>query len=221
MADAYEKRSYGGRDVGFGKKPAIAVIDFQRGYIDEQYSMGGSPLVNGAVEHSSTLLKLARSKNVPVAACAMATSNSAAAFSAAAFSAAAFSASSFSLASFSTAASAASLSARAVLQDRNPRRRASSEDCRHRGATLSLANHLPRSAAYQPSPNVVSQRRTRAYDRRGTHANYRSHRQARSRRCGRRHEGAFAIYGSEYPEACRKLLGISFLRIFRLPLERL
>jgi maleamate amidohydrolase len=72
MADAYEKRSYGGRDVGFGKKPAIAVIDFQRGYIDEQYSMGGSPLVNGAVEHSSTLLKLARSKNVPVAACAMA-----------------------------------------------------------------------------------------------------------------------------------------------------
>ncbi|MFT5134409.1 MAG: maleamate amidohydrolase [Gammaproteobacteria bacterium] len=72
MIDAYEKRSYGGRDVGFGNKPAIAVVDFQRCYIDEQYPMGGSPLVNSAVEHTSTLLKLARSKNIPVAACAMA-----------------------------------------------------------------------------------------------------------------------------------------------------
>ena len=72
MSEAYEKRTYGGRDVGFGKTPAIAVVDFQRGYIDEQFDMGGSTLVNSAVEHSAKLLTLARSKNIPVATCAMA-----------------------------------------------------------------------------------------------------------------------------------------------------
>lgn len=72
MTDAYEKRSYGGREVGFGHKPAIAVVDFQRAYIDAQFVMGGSTLVDSAVEHTAILLKLARSKNIPVAACAMA-----------------------------------------------------------------------------------------------------------------------------------------------------
>lgn len=72
MSEAYEKRTYGGRKVGFGNKPAIAVVDFQRGYIDETFAMGGSPLVNRAVENSAVLLKLARSKNIPVASCAMA-----------------------------------------------------------------------------------------------------------------------------------------------------
>ena len=72
MSAAYEKRTYGGRQVGFGSKPAIAVVDFQRGYIDEQFPMGGSSLVNDAVEHTARLLQLARSKNIPVATCAMA-----------------------------------------------------------------------------------------------------------------------------------------------------
>jgi maleamate amidohydrolase len=75
MSDAYEKRSYGRRNVGFGKKPAIAVVDFQRGYIDKKFTMGGSPLVESAVEHSAKLLKLAREKAIPIAACAMAFQN--------------------------------------------------------------------------------------------------------------------------------------------------
>lgn len=72
MPDAYEKRTYGRRAVGFGSKPAIAVVDFQRGYIDDSFAMGGSPLVNSAVENAAKLLQLARSKQVPVATCAMA-----------------------------------------------------------------------------------------------------------------------------------------------------
>lgn len=72
MTDAYEKRSYGGREVGFGEKPAIAVVDFQRGYIDPDMPMGGSELVNRAVENTAELLKVARSKSIPVATCAMA-----------------------------------------------------------------------------------------------------------------------------------------------------
>ena len=71
MSDAYAKRTYGAKAVGFGKKPAIAVVDLQRGYIDDSYAMGGSPLVNSAVDNTSTLLKVARSKKIPVATCAM------------------------------------------------------------------------------------------------------------------------------------------------------
>ena len=72
MTDGYEKRSYGDRDVGFGEKPAIAVVDFQWGYIDSSYPMGGSELIDAAVENTAGLLKLARSKGTPVASCAMA-----------------------------------------------------------------------------------------------------------------------------------------------------
>ena len=75
MADAYEKRSYGGREVGFGSKPAIAVVDFQLGYVEERFPMGGSSLVNEAIENSAGLLDLARTKNIPVATCAMAFQN--------------------------------------------------------------------------------------------------------------------------------------------------
>ena len=72
MPDAYEKRSYGGKAVGFGSKPAIAVVDFQLGYVKDEFPMGGSPLVDAAIENTAPLLKLARSKNIPVASCAMA-----------------------------------------------------------------------------------------------------------------------------------------------------
>ena len=72
MSDSYTKRTYGGREVGFGSKPAIAVVDFQLGYIEAKYPMGGSKLVDKAVDNTATLLKLARSKNIPVASCAMA-----------------------------------------------------------------------------------------------------------------------------------------------------
>ncbi len=72
MTDAYEKRSYGGQAVGFGNKPAIAVVDFQLGYVKDEFPMGGSDLVDTAIENTVPLLKLARSKNIPVASCAMA-----------------------------------------------------------------------------------------------------------------------------------------------------
>ena len=72
MTDAYTERSYGGRDVGFGNKPAVAVVDFQRAYVDNSYPMGGSVLINNAIENTARLLQLARSKQIPVASCAMA-----------------------------------------------------------------------------------------------------------------------------------------------------
>ena len=75
MPDPYAELTYGERPVGFGKKPAIAVVDLQLGFTDPQYPLGGRPLVVAATEHSAILVQAARHKGVPIAACAMAYKN--------------------------------------------------------------------------------------------------------------------------------------------------
>ena len=70
--DHYKTIGFGQREVGFGQRPAIAVVDFQRGYIDAEFEMGGRPMVDAAVEQASALLQIARGKGIPVASCAMA-----------------------------------------------------------------------------------------------------------------------------------------------------
>ena len=47
--DVYSERSYGSETIGFGSKPGIAVVDFQLGFTDPSYTLGGSPLVQRAV----------------------------------------------------------------------------------------------------------------------------------------------------------------------------
>ncbi len=70
--DSYEERGYGKRPVGFGEKPGIVVVDFQRAFTDAGYATGGAPLVRRAVENTARLLKVARAAGVPVATCYMA-----------------------------------------------------------------------------------------------------------------------------------------------------
>jgi len=50
MSDDYARRSYGEIPVGTGEKPGIVVVDFQLGFTDAQYPLGGAPLVMRAVE---------------------------------------------------------------------------------------------------------------------------------------------------------------------------
>ncbi len=69
MSDDYQRRSYGAIPVGTGEKPGIVVVDFQLGFTDPQYPLGGAPLVARAVENTEKLLKVARSAGVPVAVC--------------------------------------------------------------------------------------------------------------------------------------------------------
>ena len=45
MSDIYKERSYGQSDVGFSGKPGIVVVDFQKGFIDPEYPMGGADLI--------------------------------------------------------------------------------------------------------------------------------------------------------------------------------
>jgi hypothetical protein len=45
VSDDYQRRSYGAIPVGTGEKPGIVVVDFQLGFTDPQYPLGGAPLV--------------------------------------------------------------------------------------------------------------------------------------------------------------------------------
>ena len=67
--DDYARRSYGAIPVGTGEKPGIVVVDFQVGFTDPQYPLGGAPLVVRALQNTAKLLKVARRHGVPVAVC--------------------------------------------------------------------------------------------------------------------------------------------------------
>lgn len=69
MTDVYVDRSYGRHDIGFGEKPGIVVVDYQLGFTDPQYPLGGAPLILRGVENTSRLLEAARRAGVPVANC--------------------------------------------------------------------------------------------------------------------------------------------------------
>jgi maleamate amidohydrolase len=69
MTDDYASRSYGEIPVGFGAKPGIVVVDFQLGFTDPQYPLGGAKLVLRALENTERLLSAARALDVPVAVC--------------------------------------------------------------------------------------------------------------------------------------------------------
>ena len=72
MSAPYDQLTYGGKQVGFGRQPAVAVVDLQLGFTDPQHPLGGRPLVAAATENTARLLTAARAKGLPVAACAMA-----------------------------------------------------------------------------------------------------------------------------------------------------
>lgn len=73
MSDAsdaiYEERTYGAGEIGYGTKPGIAVVDFQNAFTDPKYALGGSDLIERAVNNSARLLEVARRCEVPVATC--------------------------------------------------------------------------------------------------------------------------------------------------------
>ena len=67
--DAFAERGYGSLPIGFGEKPGIVVVDFQVGFTDAQYPLGGAPLIERGVTNTARLLDVARRCGVPVATC--------------------------------------------------------------------------------------------------------------------------------------------------------
>ncbi len=72
MDDIYAARGYGARPIGFGQKPGVVVVDFQTGFTDPDFPMGGAPLVERAVENTARLMRAAKAAGVPVIACVVA-----------------------------------------------------------------------------------------------------------------------------------------------------
>ncbi len=69
MTSAFETATYGALDVGFGERPAILVVDFQKGFTDPVCVMGRSPRIHAARDKTVELLRKARASNIPVASC--------------------------------------------------------------------------------------------------------------------------------------------------------
>ncbi|GGA94040.1 N-carbamoylsarcosine amidase [Brucella endophytica] len=69
MFDDYQSAGYGEISVGFGRKPAILVVDFQKSHTSQEFPFGGKPLAMRALENTRKLLAVARPLNIPVAIC--------------------------------------------------------------------------------------------------------------------------------------------------------
>ena len=69
MTDIYKEIGFEAHRIGFGERPGIAVVDFQRGFTDGAFPLGGRPMVQDAVDNTARLLEVARTNNVPVASC--------------------------------------------------------------------------------------------------------------------------------------------------------
>lgn len=67
--DLYDVAGYGARDIGYGARPAVLVVDFQNAVTNEAAPMGKSPLVAAAVPHTQALLESARDAGAPVIFC--------------------------------------------------------------------------------------------------------------------------------------------------------
>jgi maleamate amidohydrolase len=67
--DLYAASGYGERPVGFGERPVVLTIDFQRAVTDPASPMGRSELVRDALDNTVFLVKEARMAGVPVISC--------------------------------------------------------------------------------------------------------------------------------------------------------
>jgi maleamate amidohydrolase len=53
--------------MGFGTRPAVVVVDFQKAFTDPRFPLAGSAHVHKAVEATAVLLKAARAAGAPIA----------------------------------------------------------------------------------------------------------------------------------------------------------
>lgn len=66
MTDAFTSAGYGAKDIGFGRRAAIVVVDFQLGFTGGIGPMSQSPHVAAAVEKAAAALVEARALDVRV-----------------------------------------------------------------------------------------------------------------------------------------------------------
>ena len=69
--DKFAQAGYGQRDIGFGTRPALIIVDFQKGFTDASNPLGRSEHVQRAVDNTAQLLAACKARQVPVASCAV------------------------------------------------------------------------------------------------------------------------------------------------------
>lgn len=69
MADAYQEATYGEYKIGYGKRPAVVVVDFQKAFTDPAFPIGGFKHIHDARDETGRLLDVARRCGIPVASC--------------------------------------------------------------------------------------------------------------------------------------------------------
>ena len=69
--DKFAEAGYGQRDIGFGARPALIIVDFQKGFTDASNPLGRSDHVQRAVDNTAVLVAACKKKNIPVASCAV------------------------------------------------------------------------------------------------------------------------------------------------------
>ena len=69
--DKFAEAGYGQRDIGFGERPALIMVDFQQGFTDASNPLGRSDHVQRAVDNTSILLAACKAKRIPAASCAV------------------------------------------------------------------------------------------------------------------------------------------------------
>jgi maleamate amidohydrolase len=69
MTNAYDVAGYNNGEIGFGKRPAVLVVDLQKAFTDPRYPLGGFSRVHDALESTAEPLAVGRRCGVPVASC--------------------------------------------------------------------------------------------------------------------------------------------------------
>lgn len=69
MTDRYREAGYDQGRHGFGRRPAVLVVDLHLAFTDPRYALGRLPMVQVATDNTSRLLAVARAGGVPVAKC--------------------------------------------------------------------------------------------------------------------------------------------------------
>lgn len=65
--DIYQGAGYGTGTIGFGSRPGIVVVDFQKAFSLEKFPLGKSPHVHRAIDNTTKLLSVARRASIPIA----------------------------------------------------------------------------------------------------------------------------------------------------------
>ena len=69
MNDPYKDMGFDSNRIGYGRRAGVVVVDFQKGFTESRFPLGGSPMVERAVNNTVKLVTAARKAGLPVACC--------------------------------------------------------------------------------------------------------------------------------------------------------